>query len=939
MNIVNLGSPVVSSRQWTTALSPRNGGGWNFITQSYNYPQAIPTEWVVVNLDSGGYAVQQLRDSVYANSNFQAASLNTAFTHTNQLRAPNGRIFFLEVGDGGAFANMAYYDPADELVHQFAPIDCGGGSSVALSFSATFDHAGDWLYVGTQAPGGDKPYLFRVNTTSLVVEQLGEIGTATLSAPRYAYYIAKDAGPGSDYVYVAVGQLGWELISIKLSTGIATTLYTTSGPGFQFIQIGGDSMGCGAVIYDNGVPTEYWLAQGALSDGTTPAPPLGARDVTPYAGTLSSPPEIDWSGGIGKVLWRPAGSFAPPTTIDYTVTYRSPITLESLNGLADGGVLGSAAQYNGYFSDRTGTPVWYGAWVGGLSSATSCAVSPTLAYLVGYPNGSLYRYNPTQVWEPGIADPNPLLLGDYHTATGMKYPYSLQLSSNGRLYSCGRRERDSTGTGIGYYSVEGETFSGENGAPLDNYAPRSALVMDSLGKFVVSGRTIDGSDAKLLVYDLNLGGLVQRTVEAGHTSTGALYPTADPDVILGICSDAPCYAYLYNVATHTLLDIGSIAGSIGAQAQNPTDKNVWAVVAGVLSIIDPVTLGITQVATIGGITGLAWNFDGTVLYFLAGTELWKSTDAHTTPEVPPTRPPSGMARPLIPQPPGRFPRAPFTDDQVQEDIVTNLNEHASAIDSLTAATLAAPNTYSGLHFEWNDDWLLGAQLAQGNGWNGSAIGSVPYSLQLSGANTAISAITGHQRIGVVSFDTGTTNAGQTGIVSQASLVLARGTVTFEATVGFAALSTSGEEYHAYVGLTGSSGTYQALFLYDRGNTVSGGPNSGNLDKWSVWTGETPDVTAVLLDGTTQGGIDTVDSPVATYTFPDTNFYRLKVVATPANAKFYINSVLVATIATTIPTHSLSGFVQITKTAGTSVRSIALDQTRLAMDIPVQRVPQ
>ena len=41
-----------------------------------------------------------------------------------------------------------------------------------------------------------------------------------------------------------------------------------------------------------------------------------------------------------------------------------------------------------------------------------------------------------------------------------------------------------------------------------------------------------------------------------------------------------------------------------------------------------------------------------------------------------------VTRPIIAQPAGHFPRAPLTDDQVQEDVVTNLNEHAAAIDTL-----------------------------------------------------------------------------------------------------------------------------------------------------------------------------------------------------------------------------------------------------------------
>lgn len=51
-----------------------------------------------------------------------------------------------------------------------------------------------------------------------------------------------------------------------------------------------------------------------------------------------------------------------------------------------------------------------------------------------------------------------------------------------------------------------------------------------------------------------------------------------------------------------------------------------------------------------------------------------------------------MSRPLITQTNGKFPRHAFQDLQVQEDIVTNLNEHATALDSMGPGT---PVTTSG----------------------------------------------------------------------------------------------------------------------------------------------------------------------------------------------------------------------------------------------------
>lgn len=46
-------TPVVSARQWSTGLSPRNGGGWKFITQSFNYDNDVPTEWVLIDIEEG----------------------------------------------------------------------------------------------------------------------------------------------------------------------------------------------------------------------------------------------------------------------------------------------------------------------------------------------------------------------------------------------------------------------------------------------------------------------------------------------------------------------------------------------------------------------------------------------------------------------------------------------------------------------------------------------------------------------------------------------------------------------------------------------------------------------------------------------------------------------------------------------------------------------
>jgi hypothetical protein len=48
-----VGAPVRSSRVWFTALAPNKRGGWNFITQSHEYKSGLPTEFVVLDLETG----------------------------------------------------------------------------------------------------------------------------------------------------------------------------------------------------------------------------------------------------------------------------------------------------------------------------------------------------------------------------------------------------------------------------------------------------------------------------------------------------------------------------------------------------------------------------------------------------------------------------------------------------------------------------------------------------------------------------------------------------------------------------------------------------------------------------------------------------------------------------------------------------------------------
>lgn len=635
-SLVSLGVPITTSRQWTTAYAPRTGGGFDFICQGWNYGYDVPSEWIVMNLESGGYTITEGANQVYANSNFQIASENTLVTTTNQLRASNGRIFFpMSYGNIGTdltdqhYVNVSYFDPADRGIHYLPSIlDPGGvgGDRHAIVYSALFDHAGAYIYFGTQAVVGDLPFVFRLDPSTLAVDVIGPVGAAASSNVKYAYYLAKDEGPGAQWLYVAVGQDPYEIVKIDVSTGTQTVLLTTTGPGLQLVEFEQRADGWSANVYDNGVNTRYWIADGALSAYPgAGAPPGGSRTITPYSNALTTPPTIDWSHGFGEVLWRAYGATGAYTSRPYTSNHGGAISPESLITLEDSSVLGNGNQYNGFFRRSPGqsSATWYGAWPLGVSEPVLLSVSETLAYISGYPNGALYSYDPSAAWNPGT---NPLSLGSYFASAGVKYSYFLQLGTNGRLYMAGRRERDSSGSGIGYYVPSGATYSGITAAPLDNYIPRGFVVLDSISRVVFSGETLDNSDAYLLVYDLNLNAITTRLVQAGIKNTGLLYATSNANIVLGLTNDAPYYVYRYNITTGSLLDIATLGAAVGASTQR-SDGSVWVMVGNNLKKIDVETMAVTTISDLtdyASVTYLAWR--GQTLYLVgASTTLYYAT--------------------------------------------------------------------------------------------------------------------------------------------------------------------------------------------------------------------------------------------------------------------------------------------------------------------------
>ena len=96
------GTPVVFSREWTSALAPNNRGGWNFITQGQttdgttgsNGIDPLHVDWIVVDLNLETSVVYPMDTRFQYHNDEGSFATHVGFNYQNQKRAPNGKIFF-----------------------------------------------------------------------------------------------------------------------------------------------------------------------------------------------------------------------------------------------------------------------------------------------------------------------------------------------------------------------------------------------------------------------------------------------------------------------------------------------------------------------------------------------------------------------------------------------------------------------------------------------------------------------------------------------------------------------------------------------------------------------------------------------------------------------------------------------------------------------------
>lgn len=611
LRVEALGSPVRASRTWTSALVPNKRGGWNFITQSLEQGSGNPPEWIVLDLDTGSFTATE-GPRRYAGSNYQVR---------NQLRAPNGRVFF-PLSETG----VAYYDPDDEKVKDLPPVISSPRNDDKVIFSAEFGADG-MLYGGTQS--NSLPTIVQIDPVKLKTRVLGHVGRDRKSY-SYAYEIAVDL----PWVYAVVGQTPWELAALNIKTGESKILATRSDRPWMKLVTRPEGVRAQLItgVHTPQVVNDYvWCVDGkaiaATSDGKLP---FKARKLAPTTTALTTAPELDLTrldpdtAGVGRVRWRPQGS-TEWRTAEFKVKYTVPIRIEALTALPDGSVLGATAQYHGFFRTRGSTSTYLG---GPSPSRSKFAVLDHTLYTTGYPNGVLYAYAPDKAWtgttveaaaEPGS---NPRLVGNF-TAAGAKYALFLQAAKK-RMYFAGRLERDGVGGAVGYYEPATNMFGGHHDK-LADLVPAGLAVLPAIKRVVLSGELIKGAkaeQAELVVYDSDLKELERLVVKPGLTTTGLIFPAAVKSVIVGVLPEA---LYRYDVSAKRLLTWRALVDPLRVAVQRPGDSSIWGVAGTSLVRFDPLTLEPVTYGGSGtlpaGVDHLVWQGDD--LYASVAADLYR----------------------------------------------------------------------------------------------------------------------------------------------------------------------------------------------------------------------------------------------------------------------------------------------------------------------------
>lgn len=259
----------------------------------------------------------------------------------------------------------------------------------------------------------------------------------------------------------------------------------------------------------------------------------------------------------------------------------------------------------------------------------------------------------------------------------------------------------------------------------------------------------------------------------------------------------------------------------------------------------------------------------------------------------------------------------------------------------TVAEAQQTNHAEGTHVEWIDEMLY--QNAVVNAPLGSFL------LANTSGTTTFNALAAAGRPGIFELTNATATTGRVTLQTSDNFIdFNSGTWDGEVTLGFPTLSTAADEYTLVTGFMDSGGarnqTDGCFIAYDRGNAMTNGTNTSNLDKFSCWCAQNATRTTFLMDGSTVSNesFTTVNAPVAALTLPNTNIYTLRVKMTgTTRAEFYVNGVKSCDINTNIPnsaTRATGFMIGFFRGAATAARAVDIDRVRITGDLTSRRSP-
>jgi len=533
-----LGQPIVSMRTAEYVLPKADGKGWYAII-CYGVADRTPmsSQVYVVDLDTGSIATRKVPQAQGIMSYLPKFACGV-----------DGKYYIPHEGND---FGLWRFDPAAGVLDWVAFPDIKERYT-GYSIQASPDRKK--IYLGTASRNS---LLIEFDPTTAEFRNLGVQGPAK-PAPVYIYSMAVE----DDYVYMAVRKQPWYLVAANRRTGEQKVLLEADND-IEALRLRDKECYAGVTVRrDPRAQRFYRLENGQAREiPEVPLPKsytqmqrlrLDGHLAFPYSQHLASRPEVVFNlarpdhEGKANLWWRNKGG--EWRCVQLAGIQTKPWELRAIKALADGRLLIAPTEYEDYVlydpKDRRFTRL-------GKSPLSTYRLerSGDKVFLMGYPGGVMFEYDPTKAWtyyawSQENADsgrprpqPNPVLCQRW--SEGLMPVHHIRASAigaDGFIYIGAHSERVAVGGGLGWW----DPASRKAGALREPYFLQQDIAgmcaAQDAKKIVYSGRPVSDprtgrpapTDAKLYVLDTATKTVTAQIVPApGMGSCGAIAAAGD----------------------------------------------------------------------------------------------------------------------------------------------------------------------------------------------------------------------------------------------------------------------------------------------------------------------------------------------------------------------------------------------------------------------------